>query len=1444
MKNFLLILFSTLISLAGAAPLTFPGTKDRPGNGKHIVFLVGDEEYRSEESAPMLAKILSKHHGFKTTVLFSLHPEKGYIDPNSQKHMPGTEVLASADLLILGLRFRNLPEKQLQPIADYLNAGKPVFGFRTSTHAFRTNGNELGGIKWDRFGPDILGEGWAGHHGQHGMEGAKGQTKAADHPIMRNVRDIFAESDVYRIKSRKISRWGSAKVLLNGAVTENLLPNSPRAAAKSPMPAVWLLDYQTPNGKKGQAMCSTMGASCDLDNEGLRRLFINAAFFLTGLEVPEKTNVSYVDPFVASRYQFLSDEHYEQLNLKPEDFGYGKSPQTGTPLKSLIDWSVKRWTEIQEKIKASKDIPGPKIISTETSVVEQQLRRRRPKFHQPTSLKDKPQATKLPLKPENGESIVMIGNSLAERMTRTNHLESLIHANFPSAQLTVRNMGFPGHTPAYRPEAGTENPWAFPGGEKFRPEIARHLGRGHYPNPDEWLRILEADTIVAFFGFNESFDGLEGVANFRAELAAFVDHTLSRSYNTKKAPKLILATPISTENLPQYFLPSATDRNPVIKAYADAVSEVAKEKEVALLDLFTPTSQWSSYTINGVHLSDEGYAKLAPIIFQQLFGTSPKVKPSSLLTEAIADKNWHWKNDYRMVNGVHAYGARWAPYGNINYPEEIEKIRQMTVLRDENLWKIAQSKSSTLKVADETTRPLTPVKSNYRSSEKNGELTYYGEEEAMKKFTLPEGYQVSTFATEKEFPNLANPMQMRFDNRGRMWVSIMPSYPHYRPGDPKPNDKILIYEDVDNDGRADKETVWADGLSIPIGFDFADTQETAVYLTDGSHLVLLTDTDGDDRADKKEYLLDGFDPHDSHHSFSAFDTDNGGGLFMLEGRFLHSQVETPWGPQRMTDGGVWRWDHQSWKLERVMQTDVSNPWGIGFDEYGQNILNDASGGSQHWMAGYGIKMPHGAEMSKVSKFNFEHHARPTSGSEFIYSSHFPDEIQGDYVYGNTIGFLGLKQFKVLEEGPEILGNWRQDLIQSSDRNFRPADLEVAFDGSLYFLDWHNALIGHMQHSARDPNRSSTYGRIYRITYPSRPLVTPPKIAGADLTTLFENMKLPELQARKRSHRELRKRSAEQVIPAAKKFAAENASSERLILEALWATWGQDQPDRTLVEQCLAAKDHRVRSAAIRVVRHSLHLFSKPEEILLKAAQDAHPRPRIEALNAASWLGGTSGARILLTVASQPTDPWIRNSLNAAMLLLSSEVTALLEKESFSLTVDVNELKKRKLKGAKEQKNFLTKSRYPLLREDRQFRESYQRGRKVLHEEGSCATCHQESGLGLANIYPPLAPSEWVTGSKERLIKLTLHGLWGKIVVNGKTYDPAKGVPPMTAVGAMFNDQEVADVLTYVRNSWGNEADIVLPEEVAKIRKETADRKVFYKPEELLKDHPFPTSAKN
>ena len=218
----------------------------------------------------------------------------------------------------------------------------------------------------------------------------------------------------------------------------------------------------------------------------------------------------------------------------------------------------------------------------------------------------------------------------------------------------------------------------------------------------------------------------------------------------------------------------------------------------------------------------------------------------------------------------------------------------------------------------------------------------------------------------------------------------------------------------------------------------------------------------------------------------------------------------------------------------------------------------------------------------------DHKVRPTSGLEFVSSRHFPDEVQGDLLINNTIGFLGMKQHRMLDEGTGYHSNHRQDLVWSvGDKNFRPVDMEFAPDGSLYFLDWHNVLIGHMQHNARDPLRDHVHGRVYRITYPGRPLVEPAEIDGASIPVLLDNLKLPEFRSRYRTRRELRGRDAESVLPALQNWVnnldRNEPRYEHHLLEALWVSWGLDQVDQPLLRRLLESENFHVRAAAVQVL---------------------------------------------------------------------------------------------------------------------------------------------------------------------------------------------------------------------------------------------------------------------
>lgn len=1013
------------------------------------------------------------------------------------------------------------------------------------------------------------------------------------------------------------------------------------------------------------------------------------------------------------------------------------------------------------------------------------------------------------------DHIVLIGNNLCARMMQFGHFETELHLRYPDYQLFIRNMCDGGNTAGFRPHSGRFSPWAFPGAEQFQTELANFSNsQGHFETPDQWLSRLKADIILAFFGYNESFAGAAGLTNFEAELEAFIQHTSIQEYNGTSTPQLVLVSPIAFQDLSdKYDLPNGEKENENLAMYAEAMRKIAVKYQVPFVDVFHPSQEWfatgQQLTIDGCQFNDLGYQKFSQLIIDKIFGkkAAPAKAHRQLVHDAVLEKNWFWHDDYKCPNGVHVFGRRYNPFGPENYPDEIKKKREMTALRDQAIWKAAQGEKIDLVAADAQTHTLPKVPTNYKIGDYGrGTAKYLYDEEAIATLETAPGYQIELFASEKEFPDLANPVQLSFDNKGRLWVAVMPTYPHYRPGDPKPNDKLLILEDTDGDFKADKQTIFVEGLHIPAGFEFAPE---GVYISQGTNLKLYTDTDGDDKADKVEIVLSGFDDHDTHHVISAFCADPSGAIYMGEGVFLHSNIETPYGPVRATNGGFFRYNPQRKHLERTAQVAIPNPWGIAFDHWGQNIFAETSGPAIRWMMPGSVKPRYGQATEQTpSLISGEHMVRPTSGLEFVSSRHFPDEVQGDLLINNTIGFLGTKQHQVLDDGTGFKLQHRQDLVKGSDPNFRPVDMEFAPDGSLYLVDWHNVLIGHMQHNARDPLRDHVHGRIYRITYPGRPLVQAAEIAGASIPTLLENLKLPEYRTRYRTRRELRARNTNEVLAALKDWVEQldqtDSKYEHHLLEALWVSWGLNMVEADLLEQLLNAKDFRARAAAVRVLRYAGYQIENQVNLLMDAAQDEHGRVRLEALVAASWLDKENGLKIIEAVSKQELDLWMQAAHKTAIAHLNDENVAVEEA-----------VVKTHLKGAD--------------------RAAYIKGKELYEKEAYCGTCHQEHGEGLAAAgYPPLRQAKWVTESEERLIKLTLKGLYGPMQVMNRDYP---GIVPMTPFEGLMTDEEVAAVLTYVRNSFGNKASVIKPEKVKAIRAEITNQKGFYKAADLLKEHP-------
>jgi putative heme-binding domain-containing protein len=1216
--SFLLILAGTL--LGEEKPwVEHPGGSG-PGNGKHVVFLTGDEEYRSEEGLPMLARILSERHGFHCTVLFAVDPKTLEIDPNDKASLPGAEALDSADAIVMLVRFRQWPDDVMKHFIKAYEAGKPIIALRTSTHPFQfAEGSPY--FDYNKFGEDVLGEDWVSHWGKHKAEATRGaiEPSAKDHPILRGVMDVFGDTDVYEAYPPK-----DATIVMRGVVLDGMKPDSQAATyhkkrasdgieqdVNDPaMPIAWTRLHKNKAGKTNRVFCTTMGAATDLQSEGLRRLIVNAVFWGLELDVPKKADVRFCSPFKPTAY---GHDGFKK-DVRPDDLSHVK-------------------------------------------------------FEFEFKLAERPK--KPPLSFEKHERIAIVGNSLGERMNLFGHFEAMLHSRFPKHELVVRNFAWPCDA--------VDN--------RQRPN--------NYTVIDDPLKVFQPDTFLCFFGFNESFAGEAGESQFRGAYEKYLKETAEQYRRADgSAPRFVLISPIAFEPTGNPLLPDAVLRNASLKRYAAIVAEIARQQDLVYVELFKRTqplflgAPLMRYTINGCHLNEKGDYVVARMLYRALFGSPPPTNVASesfeLLRNAVNDKSWVHLQDYRMLNGWYVYGGR-RTFDTETFPREYKKIRAMAALRDRYVWDIAQGKSPAPvddTVTGELLVPPTRVGVPTQAYSEPKELRYLTPEESIAAMKVPEGFKVQLFASEREFPQLAKPNQLNFDNRGRLWVCCMPTYPLWRPGDPRPSDRLLIFEDENGDGRADRCKTFYDKLHCPTGFEFWNG---GVLVVDQPRLIWIKDTDGDDKADEVVELLDGFASDDTHHTIGAFEYSHGGLLHMLEGISMSTTVETPWGPHRRKDqAGAHVLDPRTLKLTHFDTPGYGNPWCYLFDSWGNGICGDGTTAQQHWDSPLS-----GAEVAGRRGMDpiFDTQGmRPVVGSEFLLSRHLPDDVQGQFIYACVINMNGIPRFEIHNESAGLRGSrimhaaehvgrgspdpaqsggtgsgdprttsLPNDLLASTDKAFRPVDPQIGPDGALWFGDWCNVIIGHMQYSQRDPNRDHSRGRVFRLVNKNRPLNEPVTQSDKSEAELLEQFREYEPRTRYRARRELYARPTEVVVAAVKEWTAGLQAIapeyERLRCEALWVLQSHHAVDGELLRSVLLAESADARAAATHLVADERDYLPEAQELLIARVSDEHPRVRLEAIRGLSFFPTMDAVNAALKVLDLPMDSWLSYTLEHTLIAL-------------------------------------------------------------------------------------------------------------------------------------------------------------------------------------------------
>lgn len=516
-----------------------------------------------------------------------------------------------------------------------------------------------------------------------------------------------------------------------------------------------------------------------------------------------------------------------------------------------------------------------------------------------------------------------------------------------------------------------------------------------------------------------------------------------------------------------------------------------------------------------------------------------------------------------------------------------------------------------------------------------------------KTFTVAPGFEVTLWAAD---PLLAKPIQMNFDPQGRLWVASSEIYPQIKPGE-KANDKIIILEDTKGTGKADKTTVFADGLLIPTGLEPGDG---GVYVANSTELVHLSASKPGGKADKKRVLLSGFGTEDTHHIIHTFRWGPDCRLYFNQSIYIHSHVETPTGVKRLNAGGIWRFNPDKTELD-IFARGWVNSWGHAFDKYGQSLATDGAGGEgiNHVVPGGYYLTSQGPHAQRVL-----HGLNPGSpkycGLEIVSGRHFPDDWQGDLI---TNDFRGHRvcRFKLKDDGSTFQSREMTEVIKSNHPAFRPIDVKMGPDGALYIADWYNPIIQHGEVDFRDPRRDHTHGRIWRVTAKGRDLVKPPKLVDATVPELLEALKAPEQWTRQQAKRVLKERGAEKVLPELGKWESKLAAESHADrLEALWLRISLGEtPDVSAANPMIDSKANGpFAAAAVRAATEAArtaepagekerevwaYKLARAKWTTSRGLVHSEPRVRLEAVRAVATWKNPEAVEAALSILDKPMD---------------------------------------------------------------------------------------------------------------------------------------------------------------------------------------------------------------
>ena len=810
--------------------------------------------------------------------------------------------------------------------------------------------------------------------------------------------------------------------------------------------------------------------------------------------------------------------------------------------------------------------------------------------------------------------VVFLGGTDMVRSQRSGHLETLLTWHSRKETPKFRDMSWEADTVF---ALGTET-------ERWRSGGFRGIkGLG---NLETQLNNIKATKVIVQLGKNESFAGINGVKSFTQAC----DKLFSRL--REEGRKLIVISPTKFERPTNSLYPDLRVRNPDLSHYVKELRKAASHHDAIFVDLFTDNEEM--FTKNGLHISPDNQAKFALQIAASLGIDRPNgFKGLNDLLASVREKHRLWFDYWRPANWKCLFGDDNRRVFSIGNQKNIPSIRDE---RDQIPYLIDAAEKNIADVAKGLAKPKTA-----RQISLPPPTPALSPEDEMKEFQPAEGFEVNLFASEKL--GVENPLTMRWDSKGRMYVACTWTYPHLKPGE-IPNDKIILLTDTNGDGKADKSTVFADGLNIPTGLE---TANGGVYVGQSTDLLFLRDLDEDGVADERKVILSGFGTGDSHQAMNSFTWSPDGELFFCQGDGIESRVETPWGISSLYQAGVYRLRPSRLELHGLLDDFMGpgNPWGVVFDNWGQSLVVDGAGGISYLTP---------ASIPAKRRLRLDRIGNPGGycGVEMINGRNMPKSMRGHFVI-NDFKSNTVKRFSLQPNGSGFKLDWKDAILKSNHRKFRPVDIRMGPDGGIYIADFYNNVICHQDDYFRDPTRDLHHGRIWRVTYKNNPILPKPTFSKASSSQLLNMLKAPERWTRQQAKFELNKRKGIEVQKIAENWVSQinkdDPNYDRNLFEALALCAIAEAPSQKLIKQVINLKNHKARAFATRILGRWQDRLPNVNKLLAQAANDPHPLVRLEAILAC---GQIPQAKVIQFAAQAVTrhskDKWIDYAFTQAV----------------------------------------------------------------------------------------------------------------------------------------------------------------------------------------------------